>query len=336
MEGNKTTQSAMDRMHANKVYFYGRYVLFSTEAFVIMAANILTLIAVRRTKKLRQIPANTFIVSLACADGMIGVLLMPSILTVLTNDQNVWMTSSCLFRGPYYAVFSISLATLFAIAVDRYVAVIHPLTYRMRMSTKIARLTCILIWLIQLVLWESMTCYFASLISVSKNHLGAAHDLFPGEVFFYLIQIEILLPILGNVLLYIFIYIRLKHRKMIVSSRNDAETSNENQTSAKSKAFTKMMALVLGYLILAWLPYYVIVPLHKVNDRTAPDWYVYTFDFVAFLLYSNSFVNPIIYSWQNRDFRQAYARILKCKHGILNEEDCTGNTGTRSVTASNI
>jgi len=169
MNDNSTNVSAMEKVNSSEVYFYGRYLLYFSEGIVIVIANILTLIVVIRTKKLRDVPANTFIMSLACADGMIGVLLPAIILTLLTYDQNIWIVSACIFRGPYYAMFSISLSTLLAIAIDRYVAVVHPLIYKMQMTVTIARFTCICIWLLQLALWETLTCYYGSRISVGNG-----------------------------------------------------------------------------------------------------------------------------------------------------------------------
>jgi len=118
-----------------------------------------------------------------------------------------------------------------------------------------------------------------------------------------------------------------------VSYINNVETLKVNQPSAKTKVFTKMMALVVGYLILSWSPYYVIIPLYKMNDPGIPTWYVYMFDIVSILLYTNSFMNPIIYSWQIRDFREAYVKILKHKRVLMSNEDrrssgCTGNSKT--------
>ena len=337
MEYNSTTTSRLNNLILNQVYEYGRQFVYFSEGIVIIIANILTLIVVIRTKKLRDVPANTFIMSLACADGMIGVLLPAIILTLLTYDQNIWIVSACIFRGPYYAMFSISLSTLLAIAIDRYVAVVHPLIYKMQMTVTIARFTCICIWLLQLALWETLTCYYGLQISVQNDRPAAAHDIFPGISFFFLSQVEILLPVIGNLILYLAIYIKLRRRAAVsVSSTSNQNSSNANQPSAKTKSFTKMMALVLGYLLLAWLPYYIIIPLYKVNNPATPIWYVYMYDVVSIVLYSNSFVNPVIYSWQNRDFREAYAKILKVKTRVRSSADRTTNNRTIVVTSSNM
>ncbi|KAK2153911.1 hypothetical protein LSH36_281g02007 [Paralvinella palmiformis] len=326
MERNASTESALNRMRSNSVYFYGRYVVYFSEAIVIVLANLLTLIAVKRTMKLRKVPANTFILSLACADAMIGVISPAAVMTTITYDKHVWISSVCLFRGPYYAMFSTSLVTLLAIAIDRYMAVVHPLTYRMRMTVNIARNICICIWLVQLTLWETLTCYFGSQVSVGNGRPGAAYDIFPGKTFAFLTQIEILIPLLGNVILYIVIYMKLRKRAVFpVSNINNVETLNVNQASAKTKVFTKMMALVVGYLILAWSPYYIITPLYKMNDPGTPTWYVYMFDFATILFYTNSFMNPIIYSWQYRDFKEAYVKILKRKRVVISIEDRTSS-----------
>ena len=100
-------------------------------------------------------------------------------------------------------------------------------------------------------------------------------------------EIEIIIPILGNVIIYIVIYMKLhKRAAFLVSYISNVETLNLNQPSAKTKVFTKMMALVVGYLILDWSPYYIIIPLYKMNDPGTPTWYVYMFDFVSILLYT--------------------------------------------------
>ena len=117
-----STESVLNRLRSNSVYFYGRYVVYFSESIIIVLANLLTLIAVKRTMKLRKVPANTFILSLACADAVIGILSPATLMTAITYDKHVWISSVCLFRGPYYAVFSTSLITLLAIAIDRYMA----------------------------------------------------------------------------------------------------------------------------------------------------------------------------------------------------------------------
>ena len=335
MERNASIESALNRMRSNSVYFYGRYVVYFSEAIVIVLANLLTLIVVKRTIRLRKVPANTFILSLACADAMIGILSPATLMTAITNDKYVWISAVCVFRGPYYAMFSTSLITLLAIAIDRYMAVVHPLTYRMRMTIHIARNICICIWLVELTLWETLTCYYGSRISVGNGRSGAAHDIFPGKSFAFLTQIEILMPILGNVILYIVIYMKLRKRAVVpVSNITSMESLNVSQPSAKTKVFTKMMALVVGYLILAWSPYYIIIPLCQMNDPGTPTWYVYMFDFVSVLLYTNSFMNPVIYSWQNRDFRDAYVKIIKRKRTVMSIDDRTISGCTRNYTTT--
>ena len=334
---NVTSVSSLDVAYSSNVYFYGRYCVFVVEAIIIVVANILTLIAVKQTKKLRQIPTNTFIVSLASADGIIG-LLSPGILLISrTDSQTLWIISACVVRGPYYAVFCISLFTLLAIAVDRYMAIVHPLVYRKRMTVRIARHICLVIWLIQVILWEALACYYGSEISIGEYRPGSVQDLFPLKIFF-LLMAEMSIPVLGNIALYSCIYITLRRKQASVSgmSRNNFQSSYFNHPSAKTKAFTKMMVFVLGYLLFAWLPFSAIVWIHRMNDPTTPIWYIYTFDAVSVLLYSNSFMNPVIYSWKNRDFREAYAKPLSCKRSTISRDDIVRGSGTRCITTSNL
>ena len=288
--------------------------LHGLEILLIVGGNALTLVAVNRTKKLRVIPTNTFIVSLAVSDGLIGVFL-PFIIGVnATGDELVWDISTCILRGPYFAMFDISLSTLLVIAVDRYVAVVHPLYYRRNMTLRIARLTSILIWIAEFLLLTSLTCYYGTRAKVVMLRPEAAHDLFPKKISLGLLQAVVLIPIVGNIVLYCLIYIRLIRRRRSIWTVQEGQNAETliNQPSKKTKTFTKMMTLVLGYLILAWLPYYILVPIHNVKDPSTPRWYIYMYDLAVVLFYSNSFMNPVIYSWKSRDFKEAYLKILRC------------------------
>jgi len=93
----------------------------------------------------------------------------------------VWMTSICLMGELNYVMFGISDATLLAIA--RYVAIIHPIAYKIRRTKTVVRNTCTCIWMI--ILWETLVCYFGSQVTVGEGRFGAVHDLFCRELVSY-------------------------------------------------------------------------------------------------------------------------------------------------------
>ena len=294
-------------------YVITRDLLYSVMALAIVIGNSLTLIAVKRSKKLRKVPTNVLIASLAASDGTIGLLIPFTVTLKLGSSTKFWTLKVCALLGPYYAAFGVSLFTLLAIAIDRFFAIVHPLAYKRRMTTKMAAVVALLIWITELGSVTAFTCYYGSRADVGTFHPSAAHTLFPSRLFVFLMQAAIVLPIGGNIVLYLCIFAKIRKRTSVgPRMANGGVEDRESVASKQNKAFTKMMALVLGYLILACMPYYIIEPIYAVSDPSRPGWFRYMFDIAILLFFSNSFMNPVIYSWKSRDFRLAYKKVLRC------------------------
>jgi hypothetical protein len=308
--------------------------LFTITAIVIITGNALTIIAVVRTKKLRRASTNTFVVNLAIADEMVGWLLAFVLISpFFLKSEQVLRASVCLIRAPYYTTVAVSTCTLLAIAVDRYIAVIQPLSYKKHMTIKRARVISGIIWLCQFIIIGGTTCYYGSVSPIARIASGALRDLIEDKIVIWVILPQIYLPVIGNIILYgsIFISISKRKRVSVSISGQDGDTNRGPSKSEKmTTAVTKMMCMVLGYLILAWLPFFSIIFIYSQGD-VIPFWFGYVRDATVFLVYSNSAINPIIYSWYNRDFKQAYRQLLKCKKIRNNLDDSSAIT--QSTTA---
>ena len=315
MEWNETTSLPVTDISRKWIIFYFLVIVVQClESLLIIGGNILTLVVLKRTKKLHDIPTHVFTASLALSDGFVGILIPFRLAMQTSEDVRYWQLSECIIRGLYYAVIPITLFTLSAIAVDRYIAVVHPLTYRRRMTRRIAIVLSTLIWIVMFVVAMWFVCY----VEQVPGHLEVAKDLLPEKLFVILIQMVILTPIALTILLYLGIYINLRKRASIGSVIcSDRHESVENQSSKRAKAITRMMALVVGYLLISWLPYYILISTYTLKESTTPDWYWYAFQISTCLFYSNSFVNPVIYSWKNRNFKDAYMRLLTCPGSVV-------------------
>ena len=296
---------------------YQSYTLFNyaiqcVEAVLIIVGNGLTFIAVIKVKNLKQIPTNVFIMSLATSDGIIGLLLPVLVGVKFLDTEHVWKGTTCLLHGPYFSLFLTSLVTLLAIAVDRYLAVVHPLTYKQRMTIRRARIISVVIWILSFGILTTITCYYGLQRNVVLLRSRVVFFVFPKNIAIIFLQILIIGPVLGNIVIYILIYIELKTKRRVGTTRGNNAGANHTVTSKSSKAYVNMMALVLAYLALACVPYYVIAAVLKQGTST-PSWLVYLFDVSVILFYSNSFVNPLIYSWKNRNFREAYKKLMTCR-----------------------
>ena len=102
------------------------------------------------------------------------------------------------------------------------------------------------------------------------------------------------------------------------NNRHSNEPDNKSQQKCKGRRcedcinikIARMTFLVLIILIFCWLPFLVINIIKSVHSDQPSPWQHWMFEVTVELLYCNSFMNPILYSWQNSDFRNAFKVLL--------------------------
>nr|XP_018917256.1 PREDICTED: dopamine D2-like receptor isoform X2 [Bemisia tabaci] len=117
--------------------------------FITLFGNMLVILSVFRERTL-QTATNYFIVSLAVADLLVAVGVMPFAVYVLFNG-NTWGLPP-LFCDFYIAMdvacSTSSIFNLVAISIDRYIAVTQPIKYAKHKNNRRVWLTIVLVWVI--------------------------------------------------------------------------------------------------------------------------------------------------------------------------------------------
>ncbi|XP_025992168.2 dopamine D2-like receptor isoform X3 [Solenopsis invicta] len=110
--------------------------------------NVLVILAVVKERTLQTV-TNYFIVSLAVADLLVAVLVMPFAVYVLVNGS--WSLPG--FVCDFYIAMDVTCSTssifnLVAISIDRYIAVTQPIKYAKHKNNRRVWLTILLVWAI--------------------------------------------------------------------------------------------------------------------------------------------------------------------------------------------
>nr|XP_033793189.1 muscarinic acetylcholine receptor M3 [Geotrypetes seraphini]XP_033793190.1 muscarinic acetylcholine receptor M3 [Geotrypetes seraphini]XP_033793191.1 muscarinic acetylcholine receptor M3 [Geotrypetes seraphini]XP_033793192.1 muscarinic acetylcholine receptor M3 [Geotrypetes seraphini]XP_033793193.1 muscarinic acetylcholine receptor M3 [Geotrypetes seraphini]XP_033793194.1 muscarinic acetylcholine receptor M3 [Geotrypetes seraphini]XP_033793196.1 muscarinic acetylcholine receptor M3 [Geotry len=122
-------------------------------ALVTIVGNILVIVSFKVNKQLKTVN-NYFLLSLAFADLIIGVISMNLFTTYIIMDHWALGNVACdLWLAIDYVASNASVMNLLVISFDRYFSITRPLTYRAKRTTKRAGVMIGLAWVISFILW---------------------------------------------------------------------------------------------------------------------------------------------------------------------------------------
>ena len=284
---------------------------------LIIFGNTLTIVAIVKFQFLRTV-TNIFTVSLACSDLLLAFVLPLSAVHRFTDVINVqihiwvcWLTTVGIISSA-----PSSLLNLLLIAVDRFVSVIYPFRYDELMTPRRAFVMIACLWT-YVILSQTTTISMSGYWPIEY----CASTPVANSIIFTIFYIGTLtVSVVGILSLYMCIFcVARKHARAIDVQQTISAGSNAGPNNLHQKRVTKMAAMVLGCFVLCWFPVSLITALQKVCDANCA-WLETARKFSMNVVYSNSFMNPIIYAWKNRMFRVAFKRLL----GLRWENDIDG------------
>ncbi|CAO1380093.1 unnamed protein product [Diamesa serratosioi] len=266
----------------------------------ILCGNILTILAVRFSRRLRSVISNHFVLSLAISDILVG-LTLPYHLAFYMGTGLGSNKEFCMLRF-FFVIMAccVSIWNLIAIAVDRYIAICYPLHYSRYMTRRVALLLMAIGWLVG---------FSIAAIPVIWNKWEVAHDCEFDQIFHPWYMVGVITPVFSMVwFCMLFVYWRIwreaaKHVKQLrITGMGDGPSDWKS---------VQVVLLILGCFTICWLPYFIVAcaQIFKFMESSSPIIYKAAFS----LAMSNSAMNPLIYAWKNTGFRRAFSRLLKCK-----------------------
>lgn len=308
MEDSKTVEPSQTIPLCNETLEMVFWILYGSAGVVILTGNLFTFLVFVTTKRLRRSYMNIFLVSLAVADIMMAVLVVPGYAAFCNGSCSYPVSKYCwLMAGLKDIAFAGTVLNLAAISYDRFLAVLRPLRYQIYMTKR--SVSCILIGV-----WG-----LSSIIALIRNawlHTKPAEEAHKIDKIYnsILIFTFALLPILVilGVNVRIIQAIRRQDRR-VSQERNSVRgiTTVEREARleiTKAKKGTISCVLVVFVFLFSWLPLafvnfsFVFGRVDLVGDVLVK---------IAWLcLFVQSSANPFIYSFYRSDFRQAGLALI--------------------------
>lgn len=286
-------------------------ILISLQIVIILAGNGVVLFTLNKYKFHLSLATKYFISSMAVADILLGVVHLPLVMVSHIGGNKVAeIQSVCIIRqASAIGIYSAILCNHFAVAVDRYIAILHPLRYHALM--KIRNIVFVLI-----IIWTS-SCFLTTLPVITDltkgSHsrtdkilfCGSLREIWPlvdkhGILLFLVIIISI--PVTLHIRIYL---VARKQRRLLVTV---CRSSMSPRRKASQKT-AKVMALLQFLFIVFWVPFLATIPLHFTGISTdLKDIVVRTSVFVATC---NSAFNPFVYFLLKKEFKFLLKNHLK-------------------------
>ncbi|XP_029386707.1 5-hydroxytryptamine receptor 2A [Echeneis naucrates] len=312
---------------------------------VTVMGNILVILAVSLEKKLQN-ATNYFLMSLAVADMLLGILVMPvSMVTILydygwplpSNLCPIWIYLDVLFS-------TASIMHLCAISLDRYIAIRNPIHHSRFNSHTKARVKIMAVWTISVGI--SMPIPVLGLRDHSKVFKDGSCFLTDNSFVLVGSFVAFFVPLTIMVVTYFLTISALQNEATLcldqlvprpkwsttftlsflpqtsLSSEKlfrrsiSREAGGRGRSISNEQKASKVLGVVFFLFVVMWCPFFITNVLVVVCDPALCNaglmgGLLNVFVWVGYL---SSAVNPLVYTLFNKTYRAAFLRYVRCQY----------------------
>ena len=262
---------------------------------VALIGNLLILVALRKVTSINPTTKLLF-QCLAASDLCVGLIQQPLFVAVLLRDLSSLTASyyvTKVYAGLGYILCGVSLMTAATISVDRLLALILGLSYKLTVTVKRVRKVVIIVWLVS--------------FSVGFPHWMDLRFIAYGSSF-----VVTLFSIIASAFSFTKIVLKLRQQQAQVQQRVEPQQVNGGEIPLNIARYKKMVhnvawlqvALIVCYMRFISLLFFAIVTQRLIRG-------VFVYRSLITVVFLNSSINPILYCWRIREVKREVKNILK-------------------------
>jgi hypothetical protein len=208
------------------------------------------------------------------------------------------------FHVPATATF-VSILTLTVLSVERYHAVVKPMNIRIRLRRDTVRYAVVVIWLSGTLLTVPL---YVFAVYNEDLLICVSHVLQNGTTFnIYKISLMVIIVFIPFFIIS-FCYFQIV-RELYLKNKVGPQNIAAQEEALNKRKLVKLSLSITLVFALFFFPLFVAL-IFKVIDKKG-----FTFDqyyqISAVLFFSEAGVNPFVYTFRSKNFRQAFKNILK-------------------------
>lgn len=291
-------------------------VLYCLITIIGIAGNSIVIYVIIARNNMRTI-TNLLLLNLAMADIAFVMICPP--LTAYQKATTNWPFGEILCKLMHYVInvtVYVTIYTLVLIAAIRYMTIVHnQKTVKIRTRGNVVIIMAC-IWAIMLVVNIPILLTYGEVYFPTdlKTDCESYDELSVNIIFGTLFVCGYILPLLTIASLSIAIIIHIREQQ---STLVDIRPQSRN----RKRNASRLLILVIVIFAICWLPLHIILLWAHFGNIPTTKTFAALSIFVNPLAYFNSCVNPFIYNYYSKDFKDAFRDVM-CFCRRRDEDDC--------------
>ena len=256
---------------------------------ICIVGNALVLIAASKSRRIRS-SSMEILSSLAFSDLLVGIIAQPLFLAHQFTKESFLNSLMVLIVNP---VCGVSLWTLTAISVDRFLALHFHMRYSTLVITTRVKISIAFIWLYNFV-------------------SSALYYLVP-FIYFFIMTLTTVICILTFFLAYLGIYFIVRHHQLQIHAQQQTVESKDVAGNVNGISMARLKKSAMNtfvffiFFVICYLPMYALLAF-AISKRA--QWTT-EYDFSITVVFLNSAINPFLFCWRLQELRRNVLKTLR-------------------------